>query len=351
MLRTEKISVKLGQFSLNNISIDIAEGEYYVLLGRSGAGKSQLLELLCGLTSPDEGKIYLNGRDITNSKIQDRNLGLVFQDFSLFPHMSVRNNISYSLRVRKIPFDEIDRQVASIASEMNISDLLDRKPGFLSGGEKQRVALARTLIIAPDVLLLDEPLSSVDASLKDSIRRLLRRLNRNGQTIIHVTHDFSEAISLASRVGVIHNGRIIQEGTPDEVFRHPANKFVARYAGIKNFFRVKYINNNGKYTGVTDKGVRINLADSNYPSEGLLIIRSGEIILSGDQSDKQMVTSIKGIIDDIVPTTTGFEVSINAGDYIFADISGKEMESGSYKVGEVIWASFDSDSVMTLSDK
>src|SRR5690606_19929105 len=122
-----------------------------------------------------------------------------------------------------------------------ITDLLLRKPENLSGGEKQRVALARTLVTQPKILLLDEPMASVDASLKDSIRRMLRRLNRNGQTIVHVTHDFGEAISLASRVGVMHNGRIIQEGTPDEVFTHPANRFVARYAGIKNFFRVTFV--------------------------------------------------------------------------------------------------------------
>ena len=145
-----------------------------------------------------------------------------------------------------------------VAEELNISHLLPRDTQHLSGGELQRVALARTLITSPRLLLLDEPMASIDASLKDDIKRLLRRFNRQGLTIIHVTHDYREAVSLASRVGVIHNGRIIQEGTPDEVFRKPVNKFVARYSGIRNFYRVEFKNHNGAWKAVcNDKMVLI----------------------------------------------------------------------------------------------
>ncbi|MCU0410490.1 MAG: ABC transporter ATP-binding protein, partial [Bacteroidales bacterium] len=240
-LRTEKVSKRLEAFSLKEITLEVSKGDYYVLLGRSGAGKTQLLELICGLTSPDSGKIYLDGEEITHKRVQERGIGMVFQDFSLFPHYTVRDNIAYPLNIRKMPKEEQEKRIDHVAEEMNITHLLSRKPYYLSGGEKQRVALARTLVTDPRVLLLDEPMASVDASLKDSIRRMLRRLNREGQTIIHVTHDFGEAISLASRVGVMHNGRIIQEGTPLEVFNHPVNRFVARYAGIKNFFRATFI--------------------------------------------------------------------------------------------------------------
>jgi ABC-type sugar transport system ATPase subunit len=350
MLRTENINKRLGSFTLNDINLDIDKGEYYVLLGRSGAGKSQLLELLCGLTSPDSGRIFLNGRDITNIKIQKRNLGLVFQDFSLFPHMRVRDNISFPLKVRKMPLCEIDKKVNSVSSEMNISHLLDRRPDLLSGGEKQRVALARTLVTSPDVLLLDEPLASVDASLKDSIRRMLRCLNREGQTIIHVTHDFSEAISLASRVGVIHNGHIIQEGTPREVFNYPVNRFVARYTGIKNFFRVHFVKENDKWVGLTDKGNRIKLTGMDYPSGGLIIIGSTEIQISRQNPDNENYCSFRGIIDDIVPSSTGYEVSVNAGEFIFADITIKEMEAERYEAGEEIWVVFNPDSIRLLTE-
>ncbi|MBE0679786.1 MAG: ATP-binding cassette domain-containing protein, partial [Bacteroidales bacterium] len=237
MLRTERLSKRIDAFSLQEISLEVARGEYYVLLGRSGAGKTQFLELICGLTTPDSGRVFLDGEEITGKRVQKRGIGLVFQDLALFPHYTVKDNIMYPLRIMNLSLKERVDRVQHIAGEMNITDLLLRKPGSLSGGEKQRVALARTLVTEPKILLLDEPMASVDASLKDDIRRMLRRLNRSGQTIIHVTHDFGEAISLASRVGVMHNGRIIQEGTPLEVFNHPVNRFVARYAGIKNFFR------------------------------------------------------------------------------------------------------------------
>jgi len=348
MLRTENISRRFGSFSLNNINLDIAKGEYYVILGRSGAGKSLLLEMLCGLTMPDSGRIFLNEDDITDLKIQKRNLGMVFQDYSLFPHLSVRENISFPLKIRKMPHGTIERNIDSVSEEMNIGHLLDRNPEMLSGGEKQRVALARTLVTSPAVLLLDEPLASVDASLKDSIRRLLRRLNREGQTIIHVTHDLNEAVSLASRVGVIHNGKIIQEGTPEDVFAHPVNRFVARYTGIKNFFRVTFVKEDGKWTAVTDKGNKIPLDEMNYPPKGILILRSGDCVVS--QHDIPGKISVKGIIDDIVPSAAGFEIAVNAGDFIFVDINRKEMSSVKYSMGDMINVCFSPDAVQPMSD-
>ncbi|MCU0460777.1 MAG: ABC transporter ATP-binding protein, partial [Bacteroidales bacterium] len=164
MLKLENINKKLGDFRLSGISIDIPEGEYFVLLGRSGSGKTQLLELIAGLNEPDSGSIWVDNEDVTNKKIQDRNIGLVFQDYAIFPNMTVSGNIGYSLHCRKIAKKEINERVNIIAGELNISHLLNRFTNNLSGGELQRVALARTLITYPKVLLLDEPLASIDAS-------------------------------------------------------------------------------------------------------------------------------------------------------------------------------------------
>jgi len=189
-LRTEKVSKRLEAFSLKEINLEVSKGDYYVLLGRSGAGKTQLLELICGLTSPDSGKIYLDGEEITHKRVQERGIGMVFQDFSLFPHYTVRDNIAYPLNIRKMPKEEKEKRIAHVAEEMNITHLLSRKPYYLSGGEKQRVALARTLVTDPRVLLLDEPMASVDASLKDCIRLMLIRLFRVGQTFLLVSHDY-----------------------------------------------------------------------------------------------------------------------------------------------------------------
>jgi len=350
MLRTEKLCKRLDSFCLQDISLEVARGDYYVLLGRSGAGKTQLLELICGLTPPDKGKIFLEGEEITRKRVQDRGIGLVFQDLALFPHFTVKDNIMFPLKIMKLPLKERVDRVQRAAGAMNITDLLLRKPGNLSGGEKQRVALARTLVTEPRILLLDEPMASVDASLKDNIRRLLRRLNRNGQTIVHVTHDFGEAISLASRVGVMHNGRIIQEGTPDEVFTHPANRFVARYAGIKNFFRVVFIKSYNTCSCITDNRTKFRLTSGDYPSSGLLILAAGEVLLSRQGAAGVQINNIHGVIEDIVPSPTGYEVTVNAGDHFFADITRREMDEQKYVTGEPVIVSFRSESLRLVGE-
>jgi len=349
-LRTEKVSKRLEAFSLKEINLEVSTGDYYVLLGRSGAGKTQLLELICGLTSPDSGKIFLDGEEITHKRVQERGIGMVFQDFSLFPHYTVHDNIAYPLNIRKMPKEEKEKRIYHVAEEMNITHLLSRKPYYLSGGEKQRVALARTLVTDPRVLLLDEPMASVDASLKDSIRRMLRRLNREGQTIIHVTHDFGEAISLASRVGVMHNGRIIQEGTPLEVFNHPVNRFVARYAGIKNFFRATFITSYNTFSGITENRTKFKLPKADYPSAGLLIIASSEVLLSRQGAAGIQMNNIRGVIDDIVPSATGYEISVAAGDFFYVDITHREMEQNNFITGEKVILSFPPEALRLVGE-
>lgn len=350
MLRTEQLCKRLDSFCLREISLEVAQGDYYVLLGRSGAGKTQLLEVICGLTPPDKGRVFLDGEDITRKKVQDRGIGLVFQDLALFPHFSVKDNIMYPLKLMKLPLKERVSRVQRAAEEMNITDLLLRKPANLSGGEKQRVALARTLVTEPKILLLDEPMASVDASLKDSIRRMLRRLNRNGQTIVHVTHDFGEAVSLASRVGVMHNGRIIQEGTPAEVFNHPANRFVARYAGFKNFFRVTFVKSYNSWSCVTDNRTKFRLAKGEYPSSGLLIIAAGEVLVSRQGAAGVQINNIHGVIDDVVPSPTGYEITVSAGDIFYADITHREMEEQKFVTGEPVIVSFRPESLRLVGN-
>jgi len=350
MLRTEKLCKRLDSFYLRDISLEVAQGEYYVLLGRSGAGKTQLLEVICGLTPPDSGKVFFEGEDITRKKVQDRGIGLVFQDLALFPHYSVQDNIMYPLRLRKMSAKDRNDRVHYAAEQMNITDLLHRKPGNLSGGEKQRVALARTLVTEPRILLLDEPMASVDASLKDSIRRMLRRLNRNGQTIVHVTHDFGEAVSLASRVGVMHNGRIIQNGTPAEVFNHPVNRFVARYAGFKNFFRVTFVKSYSNWSCITDSRTKFRLTKGDYPSSGLLIIPSTEVLISRQGAAGVEINNIHGVIDDIVPSPLGYEITVDAGDIFYADITHREMLEQKFVAGEEVIISFRSGSLRLVGE-
>ncbi|MBA4322337.1 MAG: ABC transporter [Odoribacter sp.] len=348
MLKLNEINRRLGEFALKDIDLEIPEGEYYVLLGRSGAGKTQLLELIAGLEHPDSGIICLDNEDITKQKIQNRKIGIVFQDYAVFPHMTVFGNIAYSLKARKEDKKSIGEKVEKAATDMNIKHLLERNTEKLSGGELQRVALARTLITSPRLLLLDEPLSSLDASLKDDMKRLLRNLNKTGQTIIHVTHDYSDAISLAKRVGVIHNGRIIQEGSVEDVFKNPSNRFVARYSGIRNFFRVKIFGDKDHLTGITKHNVRFKLDIHNKCEDCLLIIKSDSIVLTKEKPQDTELNIIKGKITEIIPSEFGMEITLDAGDLFYVNIQGSVFENLRFVEGDEAWMSFPSKAIVAL---
>ncbi|TAL78700.1 MAG: ABC transporter ATP-binding protein [Bacteroidetes bacterium] len=349
MLKLTEINRRLGDFALKDINLEVSEGQYYVLLGRSGSGKTQLLELIAGLEHPDSGTIFFDNLDITRQRIQDRKIGIVFQDYAVFPHMTVFGNIAYPLKARKEDKKSINAKVEKAAADMNIKHLLGRNTEKLSGGELQRVALARTLITSPRLLLLDEPLSSLDTSLKDDLKRLLRNLNKAGQTIIHVTHDYADAISLAKRVGVIHNGRIIQEGSIGEVFNNPSNRFVARYAGIRNFFKVEISGENGMNTGVTFNNVRFKLNGESHGKEGLLLIKSDSISLTREMPHEKELNAFKGMIMEIIPSEFGMEVTVNAGDLFYINIQTSVFEELRLVEGEEVWMSIPSKAIVVLN--
>jgi ABC-type Fe3+/spermidine/putrescine transport system ATPase subunit len=351
MLRLININRRLGDFALTDINLEVSDGQYYVLLGRSGSGKTQLLELIAGLEHPDSGTIILDGADITRQRIQDRKVGIVFQDYAVFPHMTVFGNIAYPLKTRKEDKKNIAQKVEKAANAMNITHILGRGTEKLSGGELQRVALARTLITSPRLLLLDEPLSSLDTSLKDDLKRLLRNLNKAGQTIIHVTHDYSDAISLAKRVGVIHNGKIIQEGCVDEVFKNPVNRFVARYAGIRNFFRVDIIRENGSFYGITDHKVSFKLNGVSPSADNLVLVKSESIMLTNEIPIDRTLNAIKGKVTEIIPSEFGMEVTIDAGDPFYVNTSASDMEKLKLAEQKEVWLSFPSNAIIVVNGK
>jgi len=239
--------VELEEFRLCDVNLDIAAGEYFVVLGPTGAGKTVLLETIAGLHRPRRGRILLAGEDITHAPPERRGIGFVYQDYALFPHLSVAGNMAFGLRLRGMGRGEIEKHVAAIGRLLGIEHLLHRMPGTLSGGEAQRVALARALVIEPRLLLLDEPLSALDPETREGLQRELGRIHRElGTTTIHVTHDFEEAVALGDRIAVLREdrldkglreGRIVQVGRPEEIFRRPANEFVARFVGVRNIFR------------------------------------------------------------------------------------------------------------------
>ena len=348
MLRLKNINKRLGSFALSGINIEIPEGEYFVLLGRSGSGKTQLLELIAGLTIPDAGEIWIDDRNVTKSRIQERRIGMVFQDYAIFPNMSVYGNIAYPLQSIGMKKKEINIRVNEISGELNLTGLLGRSTQNLSGGELQRVALARTLVNSPKLLLLDEPMASIDASLKDDIKRTLRQLHRKGLTMIHVTHDFREAISLATRVGVIHNGHIIQVGTPDMVFNKPVNKFVARYAGIRNFYRVKFRPEGDRWKAFCSSDVVFNIPAADYPEDGIMIIKSDDIKISPVHPEEGSDNCIKGVIGEINPSEYGMEISVDAGEIFYVDLPVNDFKRLQLNETSEVWITFASEAVVAL---
>jgi iron(III) transport system ATP-binding protein len=222
--------------ALDGVSLQIEAGELFFLLGPSGCGKTTLLRCLAGFLLPDAGRVCLGGDDITRLPPRLRDTAMVFQAYALWPHMSVAQNVAYGLRVRGVARAEADRRVAEALRLVRMEGFGDRRPTQLSGGQQQRVALARALVVRPRVLLLDEPLSNLDARLRDELREEIRRLHREtGLTMVYVTHDQKEALSLADRLAVLDHGRVVQVGPPLQVYNRPVNRFVAGFLGDCNF--------------------------------------------------------------------------------------------------------------------
>jgi spermidine/putrescine ABC transporter ATP-binding subunit len=226
--------------ALDDVSLMVRRGELMTLLGPSGCGKTTLLNLVAGFLTPDSGEIAIAGRRMTDVPAYRREIGIMFQNYALFPHMSVAANVGYGLRMRRIAKAEIARRVGEALALVKLAGLEDRKPRQLSGGQQQRVALARALVIRPQVLLLDEPFSALDRNLRASMQVELKEIQRKlGVTAIFVTHDQSEALSLSDRIAVIADGRIRQLDTPDEIYRHPLDRFVASFIGDANVLRAR----------------------------------------------------------------------------------------------------------------
>lgn len=315
MLQIDKLSRKTGDFLLHIEHLVLERGSYVVLLGPSGAGKTMLLELIAGLEKPDAGSIVLNGIDILSLPSGQRSIGMVFQKQWLFPHMTVAQNIAYGLRNKRLSSGQIETEVKKLAHETRCEHLLNRKADKLSGGEAQRVAIARALVLRPEILLLDEPLANLDAHLRVGISSLVRQLNRNGQSIIHVTHDFSEAISLASHAVVMQHGRIVQQGSPVEVFSRPANAFVAGFAGIRNFFHGTLDNPADEDSALMtfragELTMYLNRPDV-VSETGHVHIAAGAITLSNEALSSSAVNQFIGIVSDIFDAPEGVEVVVD----------------------------------------
>lgn len=282
-----------GVIAVEDFNLDIADKEFIVLVGPSGCGKSTTLRMVAGLEEISGGELLIDGVRMNDVAPKDRDIAMVFQSYALYPHMTVYDNMAFSLKMRKLPKEEIDRKVCEAAEILDITQYLERKPKALSGGQRQRVAIGRAIVRNPKVFLMDEPLSNLDAKLRNQMRaEIIKLRQRIDTTFIYVTHDQTEAMTLGDRIVIMRDGVVQQIGTPQEVFDHPANQFVAGFIGMPqmNFYDAELVKENGKYAVVLD-GAKIVLSEEKQanltkqevqPQAITLGVRPEHILLKGE---------------------------------------------------------------------
>jgi multiple sugar transport system ATP-binding protein len=295
--------------ALTDVSIEVPAGEFLVLLGPSGCGKSTLLRLIAGLLTPTAGRVIIDGADVTAHAPGARNIAMVFQSYALYPHLTVRRNLGFGLRVRHRSTEEIIAKVNAVASQLQLTELLDRKPRALSGGQRQRVALGRAMVADPKAFLMDEPLSNLDAQLRTATRLELAELHRRlGTTFIYVTHDQVEAMTMATRIAVLNGGRLEQVGTPTEVYDSPATTFVATFIGAPpmNLIPVTARSAHGKVRA-TAPGVDVELFDGELDDrEVLLGIRPEHLAPVTGPGQHPALTGVVAAVENLGSEEVGF---------------------------------------------
>ena len=343
MLKLDNISLQLGDFKMEDISFEVVKGDYLVLLGLSGVGKSLLLEAIAGLQKVSSGTIYLRDKEITSEKIQNRKISIVYQDVVLFPHLTVYENIAYPMKSNGAK--NINSKAKEYSELVGVADKLNRKPDTLSGGEAQRVALARSLAAGSDIFLLDEPLASLDLKSRNEFRALLRKLNRSGITFIHVTHEYEEALSLATKIGVMEKGKLVHFDTPENIFKNPKSDFVAHFVGVKNFIKGNLVTKEGSdLKEFATNGLKVFCLTDAEDGEAFLMIQSNEIAISNKVDEGSSRNHFNGKVIDIAPAKLGFEVTVDIGRKIVATISGDSVKSLELEIGKDVYVNFKASS-------
>ena len=310
-----------GVTAVDRVSLEIGEGEMFTLLGPSGCGKTTLLRMIAGFYLPDEGEIRFGDRRVDRLPPYERNIGMVFQNYALWPHMTVRQNVTYGLKLRRLGAAEIRARLDDTLRKVNLVGLEERYPGQLSGGQQQRVALARALVLNPDILLLDEPLSNLDAKIRVQVRGEIRKLQKElGITTVYVTHDQEEALSLSDRVSVMKDGRVQQTAVPKELYERPVNRFVADFVGTNNFVSgVCREVADGRAVVETSLGILRGRPSDRVTtgSRCVLAIRPENIALGGDTDN---ALSGRIVLAAYLGNTLRYDVEVAAGATIKVDI-------------------------------
>ena len=338
----------------DGIDLSVREGEFFALLGPSGCGKTTILRLIAGFIQPDAGNIRVGGRQIGHIPPERRNIGMVFQNYALFPHLSVAKNIAFGLSVKRVPRDQIRRRVGELLDLVMLTDLGNRFPRELSGGQQQRVALARALITRPSVLLLDEPLAALDKQLRSQMQVELRELQRKlGITAIFVTHDQEEAMTLSDRIAVMNAGRIVQVGESSEVYERPRTRFISSFLGQSNFFTGRLL---ATVDGIARVKVRDglelhgSLGDAVPPGpEVTLAVRPEKVRLSTEPSRRPNAVAARVVHRVYMGTSTTYLLQPEAGDRITA-FCQNEHRKPQFAIDDPVYAAWETESCFLVEE-
>ena len=350
-LKIEHVSKALGTFSLRDIILEVGDGEYFVLLGSTGAGKTVLLDLIMGFHSPDKGKIILDGRNITNVPTYKRGIAYVPHNCPLFPHMSVFENIEFGLKMRRMISTERKKAVDRIAEIVGLESIANRMPSKLSGGERQKVVLARVLVTKPKIILLDEPLSAIDREASRSFLDELKRINHEFKvSFLHVTHDQMEAFSLADKIAIMMEGKIVQFGDPNEILSNPTDERVARFLGYENVFHASLVKYEKGISEVNANGVLIKLNGKLESGAATVAIRPEDMVITQEAP----VTSpdwnfFEGTVKEYTNLGPVVEVTVNVGLVLKALIDKRSFLELNLSEGKRVHAGFKVASVRIVS--
>ena len=315
-LKEIKKSFTEGEAVLDNISLEISKGEFITLLGSSGCGKTTTFRIIAGLEQPDAGSVWLDGREVTGLEPNQRDVNTVFQNYALFPHMNVAENIGYGLKLKKVPKSEIRKKVSQMLELVQLEGYEKRKPSELSGGQKQRVAIARALVNNPKVLLLDEPLGALDLQLRRAMQIELKHLQKKlGITFIYITHDQEEAINMSDRIAVMRDGRIEQIGTPDEIYNHPKTSYVATFVGNANILHgvAESIQGENAIVKIGNDRVIVKLETSQQDTGGKQYLSAGEKVTLAVRSENILLQETAVIGDTGTDYRDAVDISVADG--------------------------------------
>lgn len=346
MLEIRNLSITLGEFKLVDVSLQVREGEYFVVLGPTGAGKTVLVECIAGIHKPPKGEIYLDGERIDHLKPEERGIGYVPQDYALFPHMTVKDNIAFGLRIRKAPPSHIEETVERLVNLLRIKHLLNRHPETLSGGEKQRVALARALAINPRLMLLDEPLSALDEQTREELCRELKRIHKEtGMMMIHISHNLEETFSLADRICILNEGKVMAVGEPDELLNHPPNYFVASFLRTGNIFKGRAVWENGNLKFKNE--LMELILNEGEEGEVYATIRPEAVRLHSNGSFPN--NNLKGRISGIMDQGHFYKIMVDiGGQEVVSLITRPAMRKSGFKEGQEIYVYLDPSAIHTF---